>query len=262
MKVASRSVGWATLIGLAAASCSSNDGAGGPGGGAPDGSSGHGGASGGSGGAAVGGDGSTPGGEGGVMFRVLDPVADQAPRNTDTPTEFIRRTLLFGASRAVSVVVGNSQLLHIAEGGSAEGDESFRWTEATGVVGLGFDPSLNMSDKHFLQSWTKLMSDDGSVVILESGSSTSRPFRWTQSSGLAALTAVTGADSVRISAMNADGSVVVGVASIPPAATSHDEAVRWTPSGVVRLGMLPGHTDSRASGVSADGSVVVVFRHR
>src|SRR5258707_10332832 len=108
------SLATAMLIASTAAGCTSGSGAGGApgsggaggeGGGAGNVGGGAAGAGSGAGGTVGSGDAAVPRG---VMFRVIDPVADQAPRSTDRPGEFIRRTFLFGASRDGLVVVGDS----------------------------------------------------------------------------------------------------------------------------------------------------------
>lgn len=68
------------------------------------------------------------------------------------------------------------------------------------------------------------------------------------------LDSLAGADSSRANGVSADGSVVVGTASLPPMET---RAFRWTSSGgTVSLGTLGGDYSS-ATEVSADGTTVV-----
>jgi len=124
-------------------------------------------------------------------------------------------------------------------------NEPFRWTQQTGMVGLGSLIGNNNSD-----SEAKGVSADGSVII---GSSNGQAFRWTQETGMVGL----GSNS-SASGISADGSVIVG--------TSADEAFRWTQeTGMVSLketligeGLdVSGWTLSSATAISADGFTIV-----
>ncbi|MCA2692911.1 MULTISPECIES: PEP-CTERM sorting domain-containing protein [unclassified Microcystis] len=154
----------------------------------------------------------------------------------DPATTFSRA---FGVSADGSVVVG------ISFGGA------FRWTQATGMVGLGdllaggFSSSANG------------VSADGSVVVgYGSGANGIEAFRWTQGTGMVGLGDLPGDIFESIAfGVSADGSVVIGRSR----GANGFEAFRWTQAtGMVGLGDLPGgNFGSSASGVSADGSVVV-----
>lgn len=153
----------------------------------------------------------------------------------------------WGISADGSVVVGDSV--------SANGRrEAFRWTQGTGMVGLGYLPGL------LGESYAWAVSGDGSVVV---GSSRDtlidefEAFRWTEATGMVGLGDFPGG-GLRSSAsgVSGDGSVVVGVGN----RVNGDEAFRWTEgTGMVGLGYLFGDNYSSASGVSGDGSVVVGF---
>jgi probable HAF family extracellular repeat protein len=82
--------------------------------------------------------------------------------------------------------------------------EAFRYRDDIGMVGLGFLPG----DNHSLAT---AVSANGSVVagLSVSGSGLSRPFRWTETTGMVELGAGYSASSV--TGMSADGSVVVGI---------------------------------------------------
>ena len=121
--------------------------------------------------------------------------------------------------------------------------ESYRWTLAGGMKGLG-----TLKD-----NVANGVSADGSVVV-GSGSdlSSNQAYRWTRADGRVGLggccDCCSGANGV-----SADGSVVVGRGNVGSG------AFRWTSEeGMVELGDLPGgdlHSDAR--GVSANGKVIV-----
>ncbi|TRT73676.1 MAG: PEP-CTERM sorting domain-containing protein [Microcystis sp. M_OC_Ca_00000000_S217Cul] len=148
-----------------------------------------------------------------------------------------------GVSADGSVVVGFSN--------GANGQEAFRWTQATGMVGLG-DLSGGIT-----RSSAFGVSADGSVVVGRGFSSSGEEaFRWTQGTGMVGLGDLSGGITrSRAFGVSADGSVVVGESN----SANGGEAFRWTQgTGMVGLGYLSGGgAVSEAYGVSGDGSVVV-----
>ncbi len=135
-----------------------------------------------------------------------------------------------GISGDGSVVVGTSY--------SSQSGHAFRWTQATGMVSLGTLPGATSSS-------AVAVTADGQVVI---GTSGGRMFRW--DGQMVDLGVAPGS----ISAINSDGSLIVGGATVG----GQTVAYRWTAAtGMQSLGTLPGTTSSGASGVSGDGSVVV-----
>ena len=128
--------------------------------------------------------------------------------------------------------------------------EAFRWTQADGLVRLGFLDNYN--------SYATDVSADGSVVIGYSNTSArSRSFRWTQETGMVSLESdnFSLAYHVIANGVSADGSVIVGIASFPSPSYKPDQAFRWTQSsGMLSLGSLPYGVFSVAADVSADGS--------
>lgn len=128
-------------------------------------------------------------------------------------------------------------------------EEAFRWTEGTGMVGLGA-----MTGGSYSQAFA--VNADGSVVV-GSGDSTfysSEAFRWTQGTGMVGLGVLSGGTLSTATGVSADGSVVVGTGD---SMAYGSEAFRWTQgTGMVGLGVMTGGSYSEASGVSADGSVV------
>jgi probable HAF family extracellular repeat protein len=144
-----------------------------------------------------------------------------------------------------SVVVGSSVSF---------GQEAFRWTEATGMVGLADLPGGGF------YSSAIGASADGAVVVGESHTASGlEAFRWTEATGMVGLGDLPGGSffSSAIGA-SADGAVVVGTGA---SAAGQQEAFRWTQvTGMVGLGDLPGGSFlSNAQGVSADGAVVVGY---
>src|SRR5262245_54773271 len=121
--------------------------------------------------------------------------------------------------------------------------EAFRWTTASGMVGLGFLPGGNSSHAAGVNA-------DGTVVVGDSTdpSRLSQAFRWVNGTmtGLGFLSS--GGPSAAFG-VNADGTIVVG--------SSSGQAFRWVNGTMTGLDFLPGGNFSEARGVDADGTVVV-----
>jgi probable HAF family extracellular repeat protein len=145
----------------------------------------------------------------------------------------------------------------VGTGGTAQDQgypvyEAFRWTESTGMVGLGFLPG------GYPSSSANMVSADGLVVVGRSSSeSGSVTYHWTDESGMVAL-----GDFAAL-AMSQGGSTIVGY--------DHDHgalrAIIWDEANGVRglhelleaeLGLdLDRWHLEEAWGVSADGTVIV-----
>ncbi|MCC6675930.1 MAG: PEP-CTERM sorting domain-containing protein [Phycisphaerales bacterium] len=131
--------------------------------------------------------------------------------------------------------------------------QAFRWTQATGMVGLGFGAAWH----DLSEVWA--MTPDGGVMVGDTGKNlvSFHAFRWTQGAGMVDLGDLPGGpDDYSVATdLTPDGQVLVGVCC--PA--SGYEAFRWTQStGMVPLGDLPGGDHySQASGVSDDGAIIV-----
>lgn len=146
----------------------------------------------------------------------------------------------------------------VGESSSANGGEAFRWTAATGMVGLG-----GLGGEEFYSSAIRV-SADGSVVVGSSRSPTSgsrvEAYRWTAATGMVGMGYLPGGESSSVaSGVSDDGSVVAGV-STSGLSPSFGEAFRWTEAtGLVGLGGLPVSLDpvSVPWGLSGDGAVVV-----
>lgn len=151
-----------------------------------------------------------------------------------------------------SVIVGGGSFF---SGGTAY-TEAFRWTAASGMVGLGDLPGGNFG------SSAADVSADGSTIVGDSysGNSFSEAFRWTAASGMVGLGDLPGGEFFsQARGVSADGSTVVGHSRVPVSGNYDHEAFRWTSaSGMVGLGDLPGGDFySDAWDVSADGSTIV-----
>lgn len=132
------------------------------------------------------------------------------------------------------------------------GIQAYRWTSATGLVGLGGLPLL--PDSQGLAT-----SGDGATIVGWSrfGNGVAYPFGWTASSGMEALPGLPGGSGKGVAgAVSSDGSVIVGHSHVDG---YRWKAVRWTNGGAPML--LESFTNeyeySTATDVSADGSVIV-----
>ncbi len=126
--------------------------------------------------------------------------------------------------------------------------EAFRWTESSGLVGLGVLVANGGS-----VPWG--ISGDGTAIVGWAFSENGREaFRWTESDGVVGMGDLPegGFDSWATS-VSVDGRVIAGMA-LNPGQTSF----RWTAeTGMVDLSRPAGGNYSQAWGMSADGSVVV-----
>ncbi len=131
--------------------------------------------------------------------------------------------------------------------------EAYRWTEVTGMVGLGNVPGGSPPG-----SIARAVSSDGSVVAGQGNGAGSgqEAFRWTEAEGMIGLGDLPGGIfNSEAHDISADGSVIVGESTT----TVDSEAFRWTEAtGMVSLGAYPdGDGRSAARAVSADGSIIV-----
>jgi probable HAF family extracellular repeat protein len=158
-----------------------------------------------------------------------------------------------------SVIVG------VATRTDGRGWEAYRWTEATGMVGLG---DLN-GDPEFQSSTGTAVNPAGTVVVgyADAPNFFDQAFRWTAATGMVGLGAFTtpwdmgGSQAL---AVNADGSVIAGWSY----GDNGEEAFYWTQTGGMRrfndvlteagLGAaIAGWTFSRATGLSSDGRTII-----
>ncbi len=145
----------------------------------------------------------------------------------------------------------------VGESLSPTGFQAFRWTEATGIVGLGAFPNPG----GFPSSVAMGVSGNGATIVgasvrPDSLSEDGSPFRWTDSAGLEYLGNLGGTRTAGTAfGITPDGSVIVGFAST---ADFQLQAFRWTAeAGIQALGAFENQMQSVARAVNADGSVIV-----
>jgi probable HAF family extracellular repeat protein len=148
--------------------------------------------------------------------------------------------------------------------GSTSSLRGFRWTAATGQQDLA--PSVAFSSLF-------AVSDDGAVAAgqakMPGVSNSWLACRWTAATGLVPLgtLGVSGVGALSMShatAMNSDGTVIVGYDRYEGSSGAVTRAFRWTASGGMQdLGLLASFTGSSsvASDVSANGDIVVGSAH-
>jgi probable HAF family extracellular repeat protein len=116
-----------------------------------------------------------------------------------------------------SVVVGTSP--SAASGSNVDYSEAFRWTQATGMVGLGIPTGATWSS-------ADAVSADGSVVFIGSNSLS---YRWTQATGMVEL------GRFGVNDASADGMVAAGAYVSPnPRIPGLPMAAIWTPDSRMR----------------------------
>jgi len=130
--------------------------------------------------------------------------------------------------------------------------KAFRWTSQGGMQDLGHTRPGG------LFSVALGISRDGTTIVGESEpNGYGDAFVWRASAGMQALPRLPGSSpnaGARASAVNADGTVIVG--SGQSAMTGTSTAVRWTAGGVEDLGTVIGYTRSVASAVDGSGNVI------
>lgn len=191
----------------------------------------------------------------------------------DVHTTGYRQSSAAAVSADGSVIAGYSS----NSDGSKDWSEAFRWTEAEGMVGLGY---LNDYTTGPRSSQASLISADGSTVIGDSTNSDGtrnwfEAFRWTADNGMVGLgflgTPSGSAGENYARSLSADGSVIVGLSSTSTPYVYGD--FRWSVDGGMQsvadwlgpdvdlTGMLLGAdvgyiAQELAPFVSADGSTV------
>lgn len=130
--------------------------------------------------------------------------------------------------------------------------EAFRLNDR-GILGLR---SLGGSESQALG-----VSGDGKFIVgfAELASGASHAFRFDDNSGMVDLGVFPGGNFTLARSANSDGSVIVGLGTVPgPGRLSL--AFRWTPlTGLVPLGTLPGGGSSEATSVNDNGDIIVGF---
>ena len=196
-----------------------------------------------------------PNGNGRGKFFLMDPLPVHDLRPGDDLTRTSRTTEIVGASADGSTIVGVSRFaIATPIPGSETGMAVFRWTEATGVVGLGTPSSLILADPRKGGCDGVTMSSDASVVFGSCVSAASEiHYRWTAVTGFELLPIESPQLSMR--ATTADGTVLVG----DSCCTSLDSfsAFRWsTLSGLTTIHPVPGMTYNTVASVTPAGDVI------
>jgi uncharacterized membrane protein len=196
-----------------------------------------------------------PNGSARGQFFLMDPLPVHDPRPDDSMRSS-RTTRIVGASADGSTIVGVSrfQIGTPIPGSEPEtGMAVFRWTQATGVVGLGYPSSLVLAPrKGGCDAVT--MSSDASVVFGSCvGAANVIHYRWTASTGFELLPIESSQLSMR--AITQDGTVLVGHGCC----TSLDgfSAFRWsTLSGLTTIHPVPGMAKNTVASMTPDGDVI------
>lgn len=149
-----------------------------------------------------------------------------------------------GVYSSAAIAVSDDGAVVVGFSSSDLNDQAFRWTAATGMVGLGL-----------ARSQATGVSSDGQVIAGHSGS-LRRPFRWTPATGAVSLGLPSnGSNAAFVENLSADGSTMVGFSRKP---TGEDQAFVWRDGfGYQDLGILPGDFASIAREVSDVGTRIV-----
>ncbi|MFO0972309.1 MAG: PEP-CTERM sorting domain-containing protein [Phycisphaerae bacterium] len=159
-----------------------------------------------------------------------------------------------GSETPHPTAVSNAGRVVVGDVNTAMGLEAFRWTPATGTIGLGDFPGGNF------QSEARGVSADGNIIVgygvVDAGG---QGFMWTEASGMIGLAGdLPPPNSMGALGLSGDGLIVVG--SRQTSSATSGEGVRWTArGGVMALGGLPGATSDGTTAWAAnyDGSVIV-----
>jgi len=114
--------------------------------------------------------------------------------------------------RSTAYAISGDGSVAVGQSSSNEGTfpEAFRWTEAGGMVGLGFEVG---GETHF-ETIARVVSRDGTVIAGTSRSSTLEGdslyhiFIWTEATGMVQI--YSNSSAPEVNGMSADGSVIVG----------------------------------------------------
>jgi probable HAF family extracellular repeat protein len=157
-------------------------------------------------------------------------------------------SLAEGVSADGSVVVGYGDAKDPDPNFKSQEYQAFRWTQASGMVGLGWiDQTARLSQAFGV-------SADGSTIV---GSDSVQAMRWTQAEGMVGLGKGQGALAARATGISADSSTIIGFNTYN-AQNDNNRAFRWTAAeGMTGLGVLSGDQYSEARAVCGDGSVIV-----
>ncbi|HRQ74215.1 MAG TPA: hypothetical protein PLU35_14415 [Phycisphaerales bacterium] len=142
----------------------------------------------------------------------------------------------------------------VGNGSSSEGGQAFRWSETTGMIGLGDLPGSTF------YSEAAGVSDDGTFVVgwsksgAAGGPSNLEAFRWTPETGMVGLGFMPGHNTSIAFDISADGRVIAGASQ----GSADGEAFLWThETGMVGLGKPDGWWSAAGLSLSDDGTTVV-----
>ncbi|MHB1037756.1 MAG: choice-of-anchor D domain-containing protein [Pirellulales bacterium] len=165
-----------------------------------------------------------------------------------------------GKTASYANAISPDGLTVVGQSESASGMEGFRWTLATGMVGIGKPADIaGQVDTKVLD-----VSADGSVVVgsigpLNSQSPSERAFRWSAETGFVRIGDLpNGSPRSTATGISDDGSVVVGYNGYAEGLSPPSQGFRWTAGeGTARLSSSTETRRGYARGISADGGVIV-----
>jgi probable HAF family extracellular repeat protein len=120
-------------------------------------------------------------------------------------------TAIVGVTGSGARAVSGDGSVVVGDVSTAAGDQAMRWTQATGMVGLGYLPNPTEN-----QSLALGVSQNGQVIVGFSSSVNTQSgdyeaFRWTQAGGMVGLGDLPGGSfNSSATSVSADGSVIVG----------------------------------------------------
>jgi len=166
-----------------------------------------------------------------------------------------------GLNSDSTVIIGSAYMidrysLSIGDLANTLYSQAFRWSENTGMTGLG---SLTGGNNN---SYANAVSGDGQVVIGTASSTNGlEAFRWSSSSGMVGLGDLSGGSFHSVAtATNNDGAVIAGFSEWNSMeGRPLFEAFRWTEdTGMVGLGKISSNDeDSFAVSMNGSGTVIV-----
>jgi probable HAF family extracellular repeat protein len=177
--------------------------------------------------AACGGAGEPPSGDPTPSYgiRLLDPTPAIQKRAAEQTGGASTQVQIQAASADGAALAGTSTAV-ANDSGDPLLSEPFRFSAATGTIGLGTVPNQTFNE-------ARLISADGSTIVGQSDPN--HAFRWTQDSGVRDLGAIP--DSIGTIALDVseDGSVVVGASQVQSGVSQKPRALRWTSGNLTTL---------------------------
>jgi probable HAF family extracellular repeat protein len=147
---------------------------------------------------------------------------------------------IVGCSANTQIVVAGSDLNSCSPGGAAHYGQAFRWTQAGGMVGLGYLGAASNSK-------ALAVSGDGSVVVGFFTETNNTAFRWTQAGGMQAIStwlaaagaSMAGWSKTVATGVSNDGTVVTGYGRSAASGPFLDEAfiARVSPDATGIIGL-------------------------